>query len=188
MRPVVATLTFNITVSGAATTLGGLEFLAGLGDFGATTPVKAAWSEAVVSDSDTRLLAVYTYAPSANGTVTQWTGTAAGLSEIVINDTNGIQTNTASQIQELVVTGTTPSGYFSLQGVGITARTITNSGQPQNLDLGLNILGADYYTTTQAVGTFFTNNRYVWNTNPATSAAWNSSDITTIGAAFRSKT
>ncbi|MDT7952829.1 MAG: hypothetical protein RQ966_15100 [Acetobacteraceae bacterium] len=165
-------------------TTDGATLLAGF-TLGPLANAAVSWSEVIVATADTRALGLVTLAPAALGATAQWTGTAASVSELSLNDADGVSTGTAGKVEEFT-TGSLPSGSFSVLGVVLAARAVTASGSPQHVDLGLKLGGTDYWSPDQAVGTAYGRVAYDWETNPATSAAFTTADLASVGLALRS--
>ncbi len=142
------------------------------------------WSEVLVATTDTRTLNVVTLAPTGLGATAQWTGSYTGVNEVVLNDADGVATTTAGAIEEFTA-GSLPAGTWGVVGVVVAARAATGTGQPQHLDLGLNIGGTDYWSSDQALGTSLARVVYDWETNPATGAVWTPGALAGVGLSLK---
>lgn len=134
-----------------------------------------AWSEIIVSTTDTRDMNLFTCAPQANGTTQTWTGTASNVNPTSITDTASINTTSTNQFANFTCPSLV-SGTFTVPAVISNARvTVTGSG-PANFRYSTRPAGAsaDYDSGADIVasGVFTNGTPYIWTTNPDTSAAW----------------
>jgi hypothetical protein len=138
------------------------------------------WSQVIVADSDTRSMGLWTMNSSTSGTATQWTGTASNVNKGVINDTTFITSPTAAQINDYKPsTIALPAGVYTVPAVVQSMRALVGASGPQHVDMGFNFNGSRFWSSNYAPGVGFGNFAdLVWATNPNTSAAWTTSDLT----------
>lgn len=140
------------------------------------------WSELIVATIDTRSLGLATLAPAAAGNTYAWTGAYTTINETTLDDTTIAYSTTTGQVLETTVTSTTVPSTASIIAVLVNARAQKgNTGGPANLYGMVRTGGTDYLSSSAALPTSFGPLSYVWETNPATSAAWAASDITAAG-------
>jgi hypothetical protein len=143
------------------------------------------FSEVIVNSSNTLGMALWTLTPHAAGNTQLWSGTVADIDKFVINDSTFISTGTNSQLSQWTVSDIAPpSGTWAVQAVVQSARVLVGTTGPQhfawNVRTGSTL--ADYNTGSNAPITSFSNfPNHIWATNPATSAAWQFSDLTASG-------
>ena len=137
-------------------------------------------SEIIVSTSDTRAMSLVTLAPAGAGTTNTWTsGTYANINPTIINDSSII--NSQSSAQNFAATlNALPSGKFSILGVKVIARSITNGTAPTSIKPGIysnstvEVPSAVTLTTAwQPIETYYA-------TNPATSIGFTMADINAL--------
>lgn len=132
------------------------------------------WSEAIVSDSDTRSMSLQTLPPIANGNTHNFdTGTpaAANVNETTLNDTTLDGSTTAGQIDEYTI-GAIASGTFSIVDFTVSARAQKGSSGPSKIDTVVRVGSTDYFSADQALTTAFANYQPSFATDPSTGLAW----------------
>jgi hypothetical protein len=174
----------NVT-AGGSTTLNGLILGAGY-----TSSANTHWSEVIVANEDTRPLGVKTLVPDATGDVTGWTaGTWADIDETPASDTDLAVSDTAAQVLAVNCTGM-PTGASNLtvravKSVVLACRGVTG---PTKIDIGLRQSSTNAFASSQTLDTGYAVYTATWTTNPITSAAFTSSEITALQLAYRSAT
>lgn len=133
-------------------------------------------SQVIISDESTVGWRLVTRYPNGNGTSGDWTGTYADVDEIVSSDVDFVNSSTNGQVEQFTQTGPAISGY-TIRAVGVYARAKCGGSGPQNLQLSLRSSGTDYFSASQALNTGYAAYGNIWDTNPATSAAWLSTAI-----------
>jgi hypothetical protein len=137
------------------------------------------FSEIQVRTDDTRSLRMVTLAPVAAGNTQAWTGVVGNINETTINDANNINDGTGNLKSQWTV-GSLPSGTFGIKDVIQSARIANGTSGPQNYRWELRISGADYDNGADILATTtLTNVQKDWATSPATSSAWQQSEIAT---------
>jgi hypothetical protein len=162
----------------AATQLDQVEF-SGAGFNGNQRTV---WSEMIIADEDTTGMALWTMTPQAAGATQSWTpNTLANINKAVINDSTLITTATANALSEWTAPTAVPAGTWNVKAVVQEARVERGATGPQHFDWQLRVSATDYAAgASNAPVTSFGNfSNYSWPTNPATSAAWITADLTT---------
>jgi len=157
--------TGNLTTNGLTTLAG---FNLGQSTQGNDNAGIVAWSEVIVSSSDTRSMSLETLPPNGQGATSQWTGDATGnsVNEVVLNDSSGISSDTADQIELFTQPGTSVAPFIA--AVAVTARAMTASGAPQNIGLLLRSGGVTGSSPAEALANSFGFHQYIWTTDPAT--------------------
>lgn len=140
----------------------------------------SAWSEVIVSTRDTRAMSLITQAPSAAGTTTSWTGTAAQVNANTASDANPNYTGTAAAVQQYTATAV-PSGAYGILTAITTLRAAGGSTGPQNIQANVRTGGVDYFGSTSALDLSWQRITYAWDTNPGTAAAWTIADLNAAG-------
>jgi hypothetical protein len=170
-----------------------LSALAGVAQFrgnGKTVaiPATVSLSQVIIADESTIGWRLKTVPATGAGATTDWTGTYTEIDEIVYSDADFINSATVDQV-ELFSHGTTvPSGY-TVRGVIVTARAKRGSASgPQNLQLALRSGGTTYFSSSQALGLGYGAHSKVWEQDPATTADFTASAISTLQFGVKSIT
>jgi len=165
--------------SGDVTT-DGLAALAGTyhgtyGTSGSGTRI-AAWSELVVSDTDTRNVSVSTSVATGSGTLDQWTGTASNVNALAVNDAI-YDTTTTAGAKQLYTQGTIAVGSDTILATVSSIRATQGTGSLAHVALVQSIAGTQYASASAALPAVFGPVQFIQPTNPATGAAWLASDL-----------
>lgn len=128
------------------------------------------YSEVIVADESTIGWRLFCDEPTGNGSNTAWTGDYQDVDEITFSDVDRVYTASANDI-ETFTKARTLTGY-DIIAVAVGARAKRGSTGPQNLQLALRVAGTNYFSATRALSEGYAPYVKVWNTNPATSAAW----------------
>jgi hypothetical protein len=137
------------------------------------------WSEVIVSDSDTRGMALWTLSPQASGNTQSWTpNTVGNINPVTINDANSISTGSTSALSEWTTPTTFPSGTWNVLAVVQEARALVGTTGPLHFEWLVRVNSTNNVTGSVAPSTSFGNfNNQIWSTNPNTSSAWAVGDI-----------
>lgn len=167
----------------SATTLNQVEYLAFANTVGGVTCADTCWSELIVADEDTRGMALWTTNPAAAGNTQSWTpSTLANVNKAAISDSTVVSASTNNSISEWTVSNSIPTGSWSVKAVVQEARVQVGTTGPQHFEWVARTGGNDYVTGSLAPTTSFTTfSNQIWLTNPSTSAAWSTTDITAAG-------
>jgi len=185
-------INFNYSMSGSLTiyinssqvfsytgniTTNSISELAGVnhGVLAGNSSSQTAWSECIVSSTDTRNLSVITCAARSAGTLDQWTGAYANVNEISVNDGTFDTTTTSGNVQRYKMSGIT--GDFNIYGVVTNLRATQGGGSLTHLALTQLIDGTSYIDTVQNFPSSFEQVQFVQMTNPITGVAWTQSDL-----------
>lgn len=142
------------------------------------------WSECIVSTSDTRQMSLVTQAPGASGNTTGFTsGAAPNVNGTSVGQTSPDYSSTANQLQQYQVGQAIPAGTFSVISLVQHAQCTVSSG-PQHFQFNVRTGGNDYFTSNLAPSTGWTLLTNNWDTNPATSAAWATTDLPASSTSF----
>lgn len=135
------------------------------------------FSEVILGDSDNGLVGsiVETEAPTADGTDTGGTGTYADVDEAIFNDADNIVFAAAADRHSFTSAART-STLDSVLGVSVAARMKCDVTGPQGAKFYLKIGGTRYYSSDFTLTNAFTGYQYTWAVNPATAAAWTTTD------------
>lgn len=129
------------------------------------------YSEVIVADESTIGWRAFCDEGTGNGSNTAWTGDYQDTDEITFSDVDRIYTANANDIETFTHARTLTG--FDIIAVAVCARAKRGTTGPQNLKHVLRIGGTNYVSaTTRALSEGYAPYVYVWNTNPATSAAW----------------
>jgi hypothetical protein len=140
------------------------------------------YSQVVMADEATVGMKVHTFYPSGAGATDDWpTGTWASIDEVAYSDGDVITTTTANQDE--LFTGTLVGTFApedAIRAVCVTARARHSATGPQNIQLSIRTGGANFYSSTLSLDAAYGNSINVWETNPNTSVAWTSANITAL--------
>jgi ketosteroid isomerase-like protein len=128
-------------------------------------------SEIVISTTTTIGCAVFTQAPTAAGTNTAWTGTYTEVDEIVYSDADSVSTTTNDAIETYTGAALTLGNYV-VRGIGVAARGKEGATGPTQIQLAIRTNATNYFSSTQAMDFGYGAHVAVWETSPATAAAW----------------
>jgi hypothetical protein len=142
-------------------------------------------SQCVVSTTSTIGGKLFTVPVNGAGATSSWTGTYANIDETVYSDLDFINSGTANQVSTFSVNAPTLTGYV-VQAVAVTARANRGSGGPQNLKLVLRSGGTDYLGSSKSLDVGYGAFVEIWETDPATSAAWVNTAIATLQPGVKS--
>jgi hypothetical protein len=136
---------------------------------------------------DTRIVGI---APSGSGASAQWTPSTgsnyACVDEIPASDTDYVATNSVDQLDTYAV-GDLGAAVDTVKCVQVQARCVKEGAPtPTNLKLATRISGTDYLSANKAVGTTAAALCNLWETSPATSAAWTLDEVNGCEIGFKS--
>lgn len=145
-------------------------------------------SEVIISTTDTRYLALGRLLLNAGGNTTAWTNSSGTtpcsmLGQSSINDSNYVYTGASGTQEDCTVSPLIPAGVWSVVGLGINLRALVGGTGPQHLTLTEHE-GGTYYNLLTGVAPNYSFNPLVGGfitTDPATSAAFTTSTLTTAG-------
>lgn len=136
-------------------------------------------SEVIAASENTIGWRLITRHANGTGGETGWTGTYTSIDELVTNDADFISAASTGLRETFTQTGpSVPSNYqVKAVALGIRGKAGTTVTGVKGL---LRIGGANYASSTFTLGSGYTANCPVWETNPATSAAWAVSDLSSL--------
>jgi hypothetical protein len=175
-------------ISSASVDLSGATSLKTLRVFGGSSNIGTHLfsSQHVIATESTIGMRVFTVPVSGTGASADFTGTYANIDEAVVNDADFINSGTANQVSTFTATAPTLTGYV-VRAVVVAARAKRNSASgPQNLQLALRSSGTNYFSSSKAVGLGYGAFVNVWETDPATSAAWVNTAISSLQPGVKS--
>lgn len=176
------------TFSGDTTTDGNTTldaFWLGSATGNAQTGSVNAWSEAIVNDNDTRAMSLVSQAATANGNTHAWTsGAASNVNGNLASYTGPDNSGTAAQIQEYTVTPAMPAGSFSVLYMCQHGMCVTGPSGPTQIQFMTRTGGADYNGSSQAPSGHWSLMIEEWDLNPATSAAWQTTDFPNASSGY----
>jgi hypothetical protein len=143
----------------------------------------SAWSEAIVSSSDTRGLSLVTMAPAANGNTFAWSNSYASVDETTLDDADLCTSSVTGDLAQTTITALSglSSGTPAIRAVCVSARAQKGGSGPQNAYLNVRTGGNDYDSSSVALPAAFGRVAAVFETNPATSGSWAYTDLTAAG-------
>lgn len=147
------------------------------------------FSQLIVATQSTIGYRLGTCYPSAAGATSSWTGAYSDIDETVYSDADFINSAAANQISTFAQTAIpTLSGYV-VRAVAVSTRAKRGSSGPQNMRHALRVSGTDYFSGSDiALGLGYTPTQTIWETNPATAAAWVNTAIAAIQPGAKSIT
>lgn len=145
------------------------------------------WSQVMADTESTIGHRLFTIPPASTGANTAWTGTYTEVDEIAYSDADFINSGTANQVETFGISAPTLTGYV-VQSVTVAARAKTDGSGPANIQLVLRSSSTDYVSSSKALDTGYGPFQNIWETNPATSAAWVNSAISGLQFGVKSIT
>lgn len=133
----------------------------------------------VIADEPTIGWRLVTVPITGAGATTDWTGTYAEVDEMVYSDADFINSATAAQVELFAHSTAIPSGY-RVQAVGVSARAKKGGSGPTKLQLALRSAGTTYFSGDKALDVGYDSYEHIWETDPATSAAFTTSAIAAL--------
>lgn len=140
------------------------------------------FSQVIIASESTIGFRLGTCYPSAAGATSSWTGAYSDIDETVYSDADFINSGTANQISTFAQTAVPTLTGYTVRAVAVTARAKRNSASgPQNIRMALRSGGTDYFSGSDiALGLGYTPVQTIWETNPATAAAWVNTAISAL--------
>jgi hypothetical protein len=145
------------------------------------------WSQVVVATVPTIGGRLFTVPLSGAGSTSSWTGDYSMIDEIPYSDADFVSSASVNQVSTFAVAAPSLTGYV-IQAVGIYARARCGVGGPQNLQLAVRSAGTNYFSASKALSIGYTPRGNIWETNPATSAAWATTAISSLEPGVKSIT
>lgn len=147
------------------------------------------WSQCVLATESLIGFRVGTIVMTGQGgTHTFATGGFANIDEFRYSDADFDNSDTANQVE--LFTGTpvpTFTGY-KIKALAVTARARKSGSGPAQIQLALKSAGTTYFSATKSLDVAYGAVANVWTTNPATSAAFLSSEIAALEYGVKSIT
>jgi hypothetical protein len=114
------------------------------------------------------------------GNTHNWdTCTLANINKATTNSDATFNSATTTGLKCQMTQGATiPSGTWSVLAIAQDIRALVGASGPQTVNASVRVSSTDYAGTNISPTSGFTNFNYIWATNPNTSAAWTTSDIT----------
>jgi hypothetical protein len=134
------------------------------------------YSECIVSDSDTRDMSLTTLAPTAAGTVDQWTGEVSNVNASIVNDANFDTTTTSGATQRYLAGQIAPGNYVIVAKV-TSIRATQGGGSLTRLALDQLVSGAEHTSAPVPFPGAFGPVTFIEATSPATGAAWTQAEL-----------
>ncbi len=175
----VCTFSGNNTNGDGGTTINKVELS------GANTAL-VGWSEVIISTADTRALGFLHLTPNGAGNAVAWSGAnpcTAIVNPTAFNDGTLSSSSSAADLLQCTVSHTMPAGVFTVPAVVMSARLKRGATGPQTFRYSTRTGGSDFDNGSDlALTTSFANySGYVQSTNPDTTGAWATTDLTAVG-------
>ena len=143
-------------------------------------------SQVIVADEPTIGMRLGSYHPSGAGATSSWTGDYSSIDETVYSDADFILSATANQVSTFAQTGPALTGYV-VRAVGVSTRSKCGVGGPQNLRHALRSASTNYFSSADiALDVGYESQLTIWETDPATSAAWVNTATSTLQPGVKS--
>lgn len=147
------------------------------------------FSQVIYADESTIGMRVGTLVMTGQGSTHTFTvGGFANIDELVYSDADEINSATAAQVE--LFTGTPVPSFtgYTIRALAIYARAKKSGSGPAQMQLALRSAGTTYFSATKALDFAYGQIGNVWETNPATSAAFQSSEIAALEYGVKSIT
>lgn len=150
------------------------------------------YGEVLVATRKTIGLRINTVSVTGAGGVSGFTtGSYADVDEeggaLSAIDTDYMQSDTADQIHVVALDNLGQTNW-GVRAVVVNARCWYTGAAPQKANVVVRMASTNYHGTDKTIGTAGEGIQDVWETNPNTSAAWTSADITNLEVGVRSRT
>lgn len=126
--------------------------------------------------------------PSGAGANTAWVGDYVSVDETTLVETDYIYSGTANQVETFTVTLSPAITGYVPRAVAVSARARRGASGPANIQMALRSGSTDYFSSSLSLGLGYTGNFNIWTTNPDTSAAWVSTQISALQIGVKSIT
>ena len=110
--------------------------------------------------------------------------TQQNVAGLGVNQSSPDYSTSATQVQQYTASNSMPSGAFSVVSVVQHAQCTVSTGGPQHIEFSVRTGGTNYFTADMAPGIAWGLLNYNWDTNPATSAAWQTTDLVGNSSSF----
>lgn len=145
------------------------------------------YTQCIVADEPTIGGRLFTVPVTGAGASTDWTGAHTEIDEIVYQDADFINSATANQVSTFAISPPTLTGY-QVAAIAVTARAKCGAAGPQNLQLALRVSGTNYFSGSKVLDVGYGAFVNIWSTNPATSAAWVNTAVSSVQPGVKSIT
>lgn len=147
-------------------------------------------SQVIVADESTIGWKLATLSPDGNGAQTAWTNDYTAVDEFSYNSADYIETNSTSQTETYTVSNINAAyATYNVKAVAVAVRASNDAGSAVNdLQAVVRVSGTDYPSANLSITKDGTeqSKQNVWNTNPATTAAWTQSEVNALEAGVKS--
>lgn len=131
-----------------------------------------------------RLATLY---PTGNGANTAWVGDYTAVDEITYSDADFISSASNGDIETYTMSDPTLSTNL-VKGVGVAARAKCDATGPQNLQHVVRVGSTNYPSASHALNVGYDSYVSIWETSPATSTTWTSTEINALEAGVKAIT
>lgn len=136
-------------------------------------------SQVIVDSEPTIGGRLFTIPITGAGATSSWIGTYTEIDEIVHSDADFINTPTANAVSTFSITAPSLTGYV-IEAVAVTARAKEGGSGPTQIQMALRSAGTDYFSSSMALDVGYGGFVNIWETNPATAAAFTTSSIASL--------
>lgn len=137
------------------------------------------FSQVIIDDEPTIGGRLFTIPITGAGATSTWIGAYTEIDEAVYSDADFINTSTANAVSTFAVTAPSLTGYV-IEAVAVTARAKKGGSGPTQLQLVLRSAGTDYFSASKALDVGYGGFLNIWETNPATGAAFLTTAISSL--------
>lgn len=145
-----------------------------------TIAQEATFSQGIAATTSTIGKRLMTIKATGTGSTDQWTGAYTAIDETVYADADFIYSDTAAQVELFAGTLQGSTTGYAVSAVVVTARAKKDGAGPQNLQLSVRTASTNYFSSSIALDAGYTANVGIWETNPNTTQAWTTSDLSTL--------
>lgn len=137
-------------------------------------------SQCIVRTTSTVGARLGTIVMTGNGANTAWTNDYTNIDEFPYSDADSITSGTATQVETYLGTPVPTFTGYVLKGICVASRTKKSGGAPTQIQQALRSAGTTYFTSTLGLDFGYSGYMGIWETNPATSADFLSSEVPTL--------
>jgi hypothetical protein len=133
------------------------------------------WSQSVASTESLLGKVLQTIVLDTNSaTNTGMTGDVTDINEAVYSDVGSLSSAAANQVSTFFKNGLSTTG--EILGIGVSARVKAGGSGPQNDQMAIRSSGTNFFSSTKALSVGYSITQNMFETDPATAAAWVNAD------------
>jgi len=177
----------TMRASASSVNLSAVAGITNVRHYGMSTASCPGITQVIVATTSTIGMRLFSVPVNGVGSDSAWIGSYLNIDENRYSDADFINSPTANQVSTFAANSPTLTGYQVL-AVGVSARARCGASGPQNLQLALRSSGTNYFSSSKALGAGYGAYLNIWETDPATSAAWVNAAVSSLQPGVKSIT